>query len=50
MPTIKGGLDPHMSNYGRWTKLVAFTFVYDDDAYVNLWVGINLHLLVIQLA
>jgi hypothetical protein len=31
-------------------KLVAFTFVHDDDAYVNLWVGVNLHVLVNQLA
>jgi hypothetical protein len=42
MLTVKGGVDPHM----RWIKLVASTFVHDDDAYVNLWVAINLHLLV----
>jgi hypothetical protein len=48
--TVTDGLDPQLIKLWKMTKLVAFTFVHDVDAYVNIWVGMNLHLLVIQLA
>jgi hypothetical protein len=45
MPTVKGGLDPHMINLWKMEILILCITVYGSTAFVT-WVGIYVHLLV----